>query len=337
MVGSSTSASNMRHEATHGYRFTHDVKDLNGNVNATGRFITQLPSPYYDRDPGGTSGRSNEGEITSESSSFPTANQSYASFIEFSHWYQTVGSSGVQWIWDSGGGSVTQTAQISGPGCPIVCDKWDAVVGLLDKEMGPTTYPSQSPPSSSSAVEFSGEDAASPRAKPSAARQVYGVRDGASKGEVVLTADFTNGLEAYRVAANTAADQIIDGGRARGIVTFSRPVSVAVVKELRAMGVSIESVEAVTTANKGPRWSLGGPADAALEAWLDVSVADTGEELLGIVSARVVVDFPALERVRADDRVYLVDLSLEHYARSNRMASDIVMNDVFWTLAGWSD
>lgn len=103
------------------------------------------------------------------------------------------------------------------------------------------------------------------------------------------------------------------------------------------MGVSIESVEAVTTANKGPRWSLGGPADAALEAWLDVSVADTGEELLGIVSARVVVDFPALERVRADDRVYLVDLSLEHYARSNRMASDIVMNDVFWTLAGWSD
>ena len=45
MNWNSTRASNMRHQASHGYRFSFDVHDLNGNLNATTRYETSLPNP----------------------------------------------------------------------------------------------------------------------------------------------------------------------------------------------------------------------------------------------------------------------------------------------------
>ena len=62
----------------------------------------------------------------------------------------------------------------------------------------------------------------------------------------------------------------------------------------------------------------------------------TGEDLLGVVSAQVVVDEAGLDAAMADDHVWLVDLSVEHYGRINRAATDVVMNDLFWKHAGWS-
>jgi hypothetical protein len=67
-----TNAANMRHLAGHGYRFTLNNVDENDNLSATGRYSTNLPAPYYDRDFEGFF-KCIEAEVTSESSSFPVA------------------------------------------------------------------------------------------------------------------------------------------------------------------------------------------------------------------------------------------------------------------------
>jgi hypothetical protein len=58
--------------------------------------------------------------------------------------------------------------------------------------------------------------------------------------------------------------------------------------------------------------------------------------MLGVVAAEVVVaDEGVLARVNAFAEVWLVDLSLEQIGRSRPELADVVMNDLYWRLAGW--
>ena len=341
MTWNATHASHMVHMASHGYRFTHDVQDTdrngngNNNVNATGRYVTQLPSPSYDRDPGGTCLRHPEGEITSESASFPVSGRYYLSQIEFSHWYCTTGSAGTNWYWDSSGDELTETAQISQRGC-AVCDKWDAAQGLADKTMGYLSYPSDTTPSGAlTAADDQATEGAVTVAGATVANPAYRARRRASDGQVTLVADLAAGLNAYREEAASRAATTVRDGRSRGILTFARPVGFDVVVVLEDGGVEFETIEAVSTAEHGERWSLGGPRESATEAWLESEASARGEQLLGVVSAQVIVDEHALRNAAADDAVFLVDLSLEDYGRGHRADKDVSMNDLYWALAGW--
>ncbi len=339
MTWDADNASNMRHMATHGYRFTHDVQDTsndgaaNNNLNATGRYSTTMPSPYYDRDRSGF--RNHEAEITSESSAFPSSGVEYISLVEFSHWYSITGSTGTNWFWDPSGDSVTQPAQVSAPGCPVLCDKWDAAQGLADKIMGYTAYPSKAAPAAAPVAEADvvlAEGAVSQGARASG-KAAYKVER--HHGQIVLEADLSDGLRAYLDTATAAATTIAVDGASRGILTFAEPVTFADLRALERQGVIVETIEAVTANDHGPRWTLGSPMDDATAAWIRDAAAETGERLLGITSAQVVVDASSLRNALDDPLVYLVDLSIEHFGRGHADKDDIVMNDVYWAVAGW--
>ena len=340
MAWNTTARSRMLHMATHGHRFTHDTRDLNDNVGATGRYSSQLTDPYYDADNDGGSVAKEEAEVTAQSAAFPhAASYTFVSKIEFSHWYQTCGSV-CAWRFDGGGGSVRQTAQISRQVCYPApgCDKWDASPELDDVIMGSTAYPSATA-DSAAATEIVGnsEGARSPRSGIGRVAAGYNTKRGSSADEVVLVPDLSQGLEEYRGRAKKAAHELAAKGPSRGIVTFAKPLTMADLQELASGGMIVESVEAVTTDHNGPRWSIGGPIAPDMEAWLRSEAAAGNEDVRGITSARVIVDEEALEAIADDARVYVVDLSIEHFGRRNPGASDVVMNDLYWTHAGWNE
>ena len=65
---------------------------------------------------------------------------------------------------------------------------------------------------------------------------------------------------------------------------------------------------------------------------------ETSTQMLGIVSATVEVASPdALAAVQGDPDVYLVDLAVEQAYRADHGRADVVMNDLYWQLAGWAE
>jgi hypothetical protein len=126
------------------------------------------------------------------------------------------------------------------------------------------------------------------------------------------------------------------GGAARAVVTFAQPLSQADLDDLHALGLDIITVEAVSRESGGERWTFGSPYDEAVFASLEEMATRADANLLGVVSAEArIPDRKTLNRVQRDDRVFLVDLALEHAQRSHPKERDLVMNDLYWTLAGW--
>jgi len=121
------------------------------------------------------------------------------------------------------------------------------------------------------------------------------------------------------------------------VVTFSRPISWAKLAELRSRGLAVETIELVSQPDRsGLRWTIGGAFGPGVEDLVAEAATDAGVELLGIVSAEVIVpDAATLRNVQNDAAVFLVDLSVEDFMRNNPGIQDVSQNDVYWSLAGW--
>lgn len=97
-----------------GYRYTHDMTDLNDNLHATGTYSTNFPSPYIDFDDDDGNGEREEAEATVENTSFPVVGRKY--YLQF--WYSWKATAGAT-------GKLAYTPAISKRGCPVFCEKWD--------------------------------------------------------------------------------------------------------------------------------------------------------------------------------------------------------------------
>lgn len=124
MTWDSLRRSNLRHDHTHGYRFTHDVRDISDNLNASDTYITELDCPYYDKDDDNFNQKWEEAELTVECTSlFPQFQVRYDSYIGLMRWHFTTTNG---WRWDPDGGWIGESEQLSQPG-PWFGDKWDTI------------------------------------------------------------------------------------------------------------------------------------------------------------------------------------------------------------------
>jgi hypothetical protein len=338
MTWSVAATAGMRHMATHGNRFTHDVHDLDGNLSATGRWSTQLPNPYYDRDSsGGIYPKYAEAEITSEYSLFPQAGLSYTSRIEFSHWFWYCPPRlACKWAWDPNGGNLAQTAQISRQLCPWPCDKWDADPDLQDRFMGNTSYPYLAQTSASTSFEPEPTAAFAPLSG-DRLETPYMLVEQNEPGEVRIAPDLSSGIDQYRVQAHALADAVAAAGPSVGVITFARPVQDTDLSDLRAMGITIYSVEAVTAPDDGLRWTYGAPYASGVVDALSQAATSESRTLVGVIAATV--QLPSAREFRAavaDERVFLVDVAQEHARRNHPELTDVEQNDLYWILAGWA-
>lgn len=278
--------------------------------------------------------KDDEGEIVSESTSFPTAGTTYYTNTYWSHWYT---ANGPYWGYDSGGGTVEFDENLSSTSCPIICDKYDThccntnVNWNLNRSypsnpQGLTGEPAEPAFSSLEAIGNAPQEGRS-----------YQVAFGDTASEVTLRADLSQGLATYARNASVLAGETITGGSSDGVTTFSHPLTWDELSTLEAAGLDVREIELVSAPdNNGLRWTIfmqDGP-DRAQQA--EGIALDTGVELLGIVSANVTVpNRGTLVRVQNSRDVFLVDLSITDYRRHNPGVVDVGQNDVYWLLAGW--
>lgn len=86
------------------------------------------------------------------------------------------------------------------------------------------------------------------------------------------------------------AAEFVQSGPARGVATFSRPLSVQDLGRLRGLGLQILQVEAVsveTSLHDGHRWTVFAPYGPVLADQLAVHFEEVDADMLGIVSATV--------------------------------------------------
>ncbi|MEO8437182.1 MAG: hypothetical protein ABI562_01895 [Chloroflexota bacterium] len=255
--------------------------------------------------------------------------------MEFSHWFWYCPPRlACKWAWDSGGGSLAQTAQISRQLCPSPpCDKWDADPDLADKFMGNTTYPSLSQPASTSSLGAEGPVETTPTGTGGPDHWVapYQIVAQERQGEASISPDLTRGLADYRTRAHRLAQRVAVAGH-----VDARPVGDLALEELLALGLEVQSVEAVTRPDDGVRWTYGAPYEAGVVADLSGTAAAEGRELLGVVAATVVVGgADQVRKIIGDERVYLLDLAHEHVLRNRPDITDVEQNDMYWVVAGW--
>jgi hypothetical protein len=324
--------------------FTHDARDNSNNLNAVGAYST-LPLPYFDADDDNGDRKWEEGEVTSERQAFPTANASYYSRIHLMRWWRSCPSCSYQW--DGGAGSITQVAQLSFRSC-LVCDKYDADPDWNGFTFGTVEYPSKSTPSSvASASEQESsitealerrerEDAAAIPGRASTVESAsIRISTTSDEGELHVQPDLAGGLDAYRDRSIRLSRALLADASARGIVTFNRPVSAAELQELNESGLEIISVEAVTEKYDGVRGTYFGLYGDHIWTEMDDIAAEFSTSFLGVTAAEVRVPNRAVfDAVAAAPDVYLVDLGVEQ-ARRTSGSKDIVMNDLYWYLAGW--
>lgn len=352
MDWSTSAASNMRHMATHGARFTLNFGDLNNNLSATVRHTTDMPNPYYDRDLAGS--KCGEGEITSESSSFPNSTELYFGNYWFTRWYWIGGGTG--WAWNNDDGYIDYSEQLSMQYW-WTNDKWDAASPTYDTDaladIPPNQYypakarPSVNPPSWADPCQYDDEpiDGSAAIASFNEAQEPasvelatgYDVFAGDEVGEVRVKADLSSGVDHFADQARELAHALAGQGSARGKLTFARPVNAGVLAELASLGIVINTAEAVSEpmAN-GHRLTFG---DAYTPEFWDVmsqiAIAEDAE-MLGVISADVTVPtMGAYARGSRHDDVFVIDLAAEQVRRSDSQITDVVTNDVYWYLAGW--
>lgn len=318
--------------AADGYRYTADTHDLNSNVNATGRYVTSLPNPYYDRDDDNSDSRWDEAEIAAESATFPSsATIRYYAFLEYSPWYQAAPFGA--WTWDSGSGCIEHNAQLALPGCPGVCDKWDAAP-LTPRRFGDHSCPSLAKPAISISrpaepvVDLATADIG---AADRSAKLHYRVGI-AGEDDVRILPDLSQGLGRYAERAAAASSRLAAGGPIRAVMTFERPVGDAELAAIRELGVGIEAVEGI--ALDGDRTvTVGTSSSADVVDELRVIAASVGATFDGVVSVEVSIrDRATYDRATDLEYVYLVDASAEHFRRLGWTDREPHLNDVYWTL-----
>lgn len=350
MNWNSTRRTNMLHQAAHGYRFTADVQDLSGHVSAANRFDTNLPLPYFDRDMG--TYRCHEAEITSESSSFPASTGSYYSAgFYFTHFWKAGG-----WVWDSNGGTLSYSEQLSMQ-IPFSDDKWNTASPVYGAsataQLGTRAYPalafpgSWPPPGSqpcnadggplapAGQAESQRSTARAPADESLEAFEVYQAGD--EVGEVVVRPDWTGGLNAYVGKAHALTRALLTHGPVHTTVTFARPLSEADLGRLSGLGLTIISVEAVSSPDQhGLHWTFGDDYNPAAFEFFQSAARENGVDLLGTVSANAVVpDIEAFNRLVRDSDMLLMDGSAEQVRRSHSIVTDVHLNDIYWQVAGW--
>jgi hypothetical protein len=115
----------------------------------------------------------------------------------------------------------------------------------------------------------------------------------------------------------------------------ARPLSRADLQELEELGLEILSVEAVTAEYDGRRGTYFGLYSTAAWSEMEALEAELSVSFLGITAAQVLVkDRATWDAASGDERVFLVDLSIEQVRRETK-STDVVMNDLYWDLAGW--
>lgn len=332
MTWSSTKASNMRHNRSHGDYFTFDSRDTTWNVDAYAQ-VSSMPNPYFDYDDDNGDDRRDEAEVVSENANFPAANTYYDAFAYFSHSFIRNGS----WTWDSDSGTIGFWESLSNTSCPIFCDKYDTAVCCA--AVTPTRNYGTWSHFAAPTADGGGDAPLSPEPIQAApAGRKYSVVVGSDPGRVHLTPDLTAGLDSYRRSAELLATAVANTNRpANGVVTFRRPVSQAVIGRLEAEGLEVTELEGVSAPDgTGLHWSFSVLNELRALGLVMQDMKRLGLSPLGISAAKVVVPNAAvLSRIQANPDVYLVDLSVADYEAAVSGNVTAGMNDVYWALAGW--
>ncbi len=331
-------AQNQRANQNAGIKFTMDQHDLSHNVEAYS-YTGSLPNPYFDTDDDNSDNREDEGEIVSEApGTFPTAGTTYNTSIYWSHFY-TVGGA---WAYDSDGGTVEFDENLSLPGCPFFCDKWDTHSGSnvnwgLNKNYTQNFEGPQGASSSDQLQPAPARPSSAGAGRPPAGRS-YRVASIDNPTDVRLEADLSQGLASYARNARLLAEETIASGTSDGVVTFNHPLSWDELATLEAAGLRPHQLELISApAKDGLRWTVFVQNEAGRAQQADGIAQDAGIVLLGVVSANVTVPNRAtLQRLQTSAAVYLVDLSITDYRRHNPGVVDVGQNDVYWDLAGWN-
>lgn len=337
MSWTSFPAGYQRLNQTNGIFFTMDQHDLSHNVEAY-TYATSIPNPYFDTDDDNADYKNDEGEIVSESTTFPATGVTYTSSIYWSHWY-TAFPPYFYWAYDQDGGTVEFDENLSMTSCPIVCDKYDThgdntnVNWNLNK-----AYPANA--QGQAAVESGDQSSALSRSagKGPPPGRSYRVAFGDDPSEVSLRADLSQGLATYARNARVLAEATIIGGAAEGVATFNYPLTWDELAKLEAAGLVVHGIEVITAPDRDHlRWTIFVENEPDRAQLVDRAAIDEGVEVLGIVAAYVTVpNQGTLDRVQKSKAVYLVDLSITDYHRHNPGVIEVGQNDVYWLLAGWN-
>lgn len=114
--------------AAQGFRYTQDFRDGSGvapaQLNATGVYSTTFLNPKYDKDDDDGNRKSEEAEITADSTSFPTTNELYFAQVQFSR-FANLCTKTCTWVYDPDGGEIGISSQIS---------RWSALQGEWNTE-----------------------------------------------------------------------------------------------------------------------------------------------------------------------------------------------------------
>lgn len=345
-----------------GYRYTQEVRDLSGNLNATGRYVTTFPNPVYDRDNDYTyDWRFEEAEITANYAPFPSANGQYRNGLEFSHWFSNCSPrTSCYWDWDADGGTVGHLSQISSYSSGT--GEWNAVYYTWPA-YAQTSYPPLARPVSASLAEteFAASadvDSSEDHLHATSETRAEGTRRVVVEGVAATVEPDGSELDirveqpgaawkSYRDRhAHHAAAVIRSPGPYQVIVTFAEPLNEAQFADIASMrGVEVTSFEAIGTASDGLTLTIGGVGELPIDlrAAFDAEDADA----IGIVSASVTVENAgAYERLARRPDVLLADVTGEYLKRSVATdrgivfgldgTLDVIVNDIYWEYAGLS-
>jgi len=104
---------------------------------------------------------------------------------------------------------------------------------------------------------------------------------------------------------------------------------------LERAGLEILSIEAVAEEVAGTRFTYAGIYSPRAWVEMDEHATEFGVEMLGVTSAEVLVrDRRSYDVLMADPSIYLLDMGIEQVRRASSEV-DVVMNDLYWDLAGW--
>jgi hypothetical protein len=95
-----------------GLRYTHEINDRSGRLDATGYWATNHPDPAYDRDDDDGDGRWEEAEITTGLRP-PEVGRVYSSLVQFSRWHGKRSKGACDWAWDRRLGEAEVLSQLS--------------------------------------------------------------------------------------------------------------------------------------------------------------------------------------------------------------------------------
>lgn len=329
-------------QAANGYRYTQDFRDgPRGakNLHATTRFATTLLNPVYDRDDDNGDRRWEEAEITSNSSQFPSVNENYYADVQFSHWYASC--SGGCYVWDPDGGEVGFSSQIS---------EWSGLLGEWNTVDPSSTYryipyPVQNQPAGT-ALPTGAKPAAdvSPGSPTRFTAELDGLRlTGEDDGqELDLRVAAPDAPEAYVAENEDRANAVFElRGPHRVVVTFERPISVEVFRDMvQAAGVRVASIEAIGLTTKKQILTVGG--EPGILEHLEGEFEMLGARLEGIVAADAVLDDRgAFESLSDQGGVLLVDVApalviqrigatRPDLVRAFGDRFDVIVNDLYW-------